>query len=384
MRTLRSRSSSARVVPSTQFLASPAAIRQSIVRSISTATALDLAVAFVGEDWWTILESPRVPIRLVCWLTSTNTNPYAVEQLLSRQGVSVRHLHRMHAKVYIAHSDAPTAIVGSANISGAALSSDDVSGQYEAAVTSFERSVVADVTRWFDSIWEAALAVTPSDLDAAKEAWNEAHVGPKSRRFRPDAEGRLDSIPGDWVPPEELVALAAKVAGMDLANGREFGDEWEFVGGMNPEEMTEDDVDQIFRFLVNWAGHPGVFRPFTEQPIESIRHSFSLVFDESVEIGERLIHVAPGAEAKIPGLGLTSWTILLQWRLPALYPPFNRRTHRFLLDFGLAQYAPKAITPVAYSRWCSFARELSARLQLPTPGHVDRVVWEYTKNMEID
>src|SRR4051812_32780180 len=107
-------------VPATvQFLASPAEIRRAIVRGFAAAKAVDLAVAFVGEDWWSLLGSLSVPVRMVCWLSSTNTNPYAVEQMLERPGFEVRQLDRMNAKVYLTQGDPSSVVIGSANISGA-------------------------------------------------------------------------------------------------------------------------------------------------------------------------------------------------------------------------------------------------------------------------
>jgi hypothetical protein len=173
------------------------------------------------------------------------------------------------------------------------------------------------------------------------------------------------------------------VSDFDLINGGDFGEEWALMEGLDPASITEHEVEQVFHFLVKWAGHPGVFRPFTEHPIEDLRLAFATVFDESVDVGDRLRSVATGGNLKVPGLGLPAWTIMLQWRLPSLYPPHDRRTLRFLKDFELTPYAPRSLTPAGYSRWCSFARELSARLRLPTPGHVDRMVWEYTKDKEI-
>lgn len=365
----------------TSFLGSPAEIRAALVRAFANANEVDAAVAFVGEDWWNILGTTLAPVRLVCWLSSTNTNPYAVEQMLA-YGFSVRQLDRMHAKVYLTRGKTPSAIIGSANISGAALASDDAAGQVEAAAWVSTPTAIADVAAWFDKIWQQARKISSTDIETAKRAWRAAHAG-RERRRQASNSNIPEFLPGDWVPSSELKSLAKQVATMDLMNGREFGDEWEFVGNLDPATMTRSDVEQIFQFLVKWAGHPGVFRPFTQEPIAALRRSFSLVFDESVEVGQRLKEVDSGAVAKLPGLHLPAWSILLQWRFPALYPPFDRRTRFFLEEFELDQFVPRSLTPAGYSRWCTFAGELSARLQLPTPGHVDRMVWAYTRDKEV-
>jgi hypothetical protein len=83
--------------------------------------------------------------------------------------------------------------------------------------------------------------------------------------------------------------------------------------------------------------------------------------------------------SKVPGLGLAAWTMVLYWWRPEQYPPFNARTRRFIKDFGFQRLLPKTLTPHGYARWIAFAEILSARLRLPTAGHVDRLVWEHTK-----
>ena len=77
---------------------------------------------------------------------------------------------------------------------------------------------------------------------------------------------------------------------------------------------------------------------------------------------------------------MTAWT-LLSWRHPAEYPPYDRRTVRFLKDFGLAPHIATSVSARQYERWLGFASDLSTRLELPTRGHVDRLVWRYTEDL---
>ena len=82
-----------------KYLSDPASIRQSLVRGLVETNSLDAAVAFIGTDWANILGTFSGPVRVVCWLSSTNTNPYAVEQMMQRDNIHVCHLPAMHAKV---------------------------------------------------------------------------------------------------------------------------------------------------------------------------------------------------------------------------------------------------------------------------------------------
>lgn len=156
------------------FLRSPHAIRQALTDGLVTARSLNAAVAFVGRDWRDLLGNFNGSIRFVCWLSSTNTNPYAVEQMVSR-GINVRHLDAMHAKVYLCSGVRHRlAIVGSANLSAAALADHDNSGQYEAAMATRDIARCRDVQAWFDDLWSRASPVHEGDVDNAKRAWHTA------------------------------------------------------------------------------------------------------------------------------------------------------------------------------------------------------------------
>jgi phosphatidylserine/phosphatidylglycerophosphate/cardiolipin synthase-like enzyme len=120
------------------FLRNPGEIRRALAQLAGPDRRLDVAVAFVGDDWRDTLRGFDTRLRVICWLTSTNTNPMAVRQLIrhtcdGHQGRRFRQWDNMHAKVYLA---APAgAIIGSANLSRRALAAEpEISGQDEAAV----------------------------------------------------------------------------------------------------------------------------------------------------------------------------------------------------------------------------------------------------------
>src|ERR1019366_10102233 len=119
------------------FLKEPAEIRK-VVHSLQCGKHLDIAVAFVGADWEDILSGYEGKLRVICWLSSTNTNPYAVAALRKRPLTEVKQRHMMHCKVYLAPNTG--AVVGSANLSKAALAEDDNAGQDEAAIRISEPS----------------------------------------------------------------------------------------------------------------------------------------------------------------------------------------------------------------------------------------------------
>ena len=132
-----------------KFLRDPGAIRKCIAKTLEESNSLDAAVAFVGRDWADIIGTFSGRVRVICWLSSPNTNPYAVDQMMTRKNICVRQLSAMHAKVYILKGESPRCVVGSANLTGAALSEENASGQYEAAVEVSDRRRVGIVERWF-------------------------------------------------------------------------------------------------------------------------------------------------------------------------------------------------------------------------------------------
>ena len=123
------------------FLKDPPAIRKA-VSGLLGGKRLDMAVAFVGADWEEILAGYKGRLRVICWLSSTNTNPYAVDSLRKRPLTVVKQRDTMHCKVYL--PAAIGAVVGSANLSKAALEESDISGQDEAAILVSKGSTLDD------------------------------------------------------------------------------------------------------------------------------------------------------------------------------------------------------------------------------------------------
>ena len=367
-----------------KFLRDPGAIRRCIVKTLEESNSLDAAVAFVGRDWADIIGTFSGRVRVICWLSSPNTNPYAVDQMMTRKNIRVRQLSAMHAKVYILKSESPRCVVGSANLTGAALSEENASGQYEAAVEVTDRRRVGTVGRWFGGLWSEARSISPEDLELAKDAWN------KARRSRNSSEekttGRRPSerpasfLPVDWEPDEELIDLADKVRDEDFA----AFDRYRTVLSRIVRRGRRADVNRLIEFVAAWTGHAGTYQPALEESTGDIRKAFRTLFDHSRSVESRLYDLDTQGSCKINGFGLTSLTMILYWRFPSEYPPFNIQTKRFLKDFGLDMLAPKSLTPAQYGNWIAFCQELSARLDLPTAGHIDRLVREYTRDLDVE
>ena len=366
-----------------KFLSSPGSIRKCLVNELQDAESLDAAVAFIGRDWADILGTFPGPVRIVCWLSSPNTNPFSVEQMMQRDRICVRQLSTMHAKVYILNGHTPRCIVGSANLTGAALSEENASGQYEAAVDIVEREVVQTISRWFADLWGNADLISDSDLSSAKDAWEKAQStrsNPEQKRNRrKDSKVVGSNFPPRWNPSKKLNKLADQVRDADLLEFGEYDDLLLRVANQG----TRDDVQELIEYVARWTGHVGAYMPALQETEKRIRNAFTTLFDRSRPVEDRLKDLNSVKAYKINGFGLASLTIILYWRFPTEYPPFNTRTQRFLKDFKFDRILPRTLSPSQYGRWIVFAQELSARLRLPSAGHIDRLVWEYTRDLEI-
>lgn len=350
--------------PSTTFLPNPGAIRKAIY-ALQRQKRLDLAVAFVGADWEDLLAEYRGQIRLICWLSSTNTNPYAVENLIENR-VEVKQRHSMHCKVYIAPRFG--AVVGSANLSKAALAEGDTSGQDEAAVFVSERAILSVIQRWFKTLWEDedTRVIKDADLRAAKAAWD---ARPRSA---PKGTGRRTSprIPIPVTPDSRIQRYAARVRSIDLRKDLEMP--VTVLSSVDPSTLTPVARNAIIDQLVSWTGHPASYNRFRQQPISQARRGLEILFDNSRDLEERLTQLTQ--HEYLEGLQIPSMSLLLHWRHPEIYIPFNARTIRFLEDFKMRHRGMSSASPICYAAWLRFATRLAQQYGLPRVGHVDRMV----------
>lgn len=131
---------------------------------------LDIAVAFWGERSELLIPLAQdKTVRVICNLASGGTNPKPIEQLM-KDGVNVRQLDDLHAKVILGTQ---AAIVGSANFSvnGLQLEDREVKGWSEAGLLTASAPDLSSIKQWFDSEWNRSRRVTPKDLEIALEAW---------------------------------------------------------------------------------------------------------------------------------------------------------------------------------------------------------------------
>ena len=77
---------------------------------------------------------------------------------------------------------------------------------------------------------------------------------------------------------------------------------------------------------------------------------------------------------------MPSVSLLLYWRNPDRFIPYNFRTSKFLLDFGLNRKGMSASSPNSYGKWLRWATRVAQKLNLASPGYIDRIVDRYYKD----
>ena len=333
-------------------------------------------MAFIGADWEEILAGYKGKLRVICWLSSTNTNPYAVDSLRKRPLTVVKQRGTMHCKVYLA--PAIGAVVGSADLSKAALDEGDTAGQDEAAILVSKGSTLGDIQTWFGAMWnDEALtkAVRKSHISAAKVAFDKARaarqkigIGVKRPRKR---QAPLPPLPKNF--KAIILRNADEVRALDLR--RDIAEPVRKVGQIRPDSLTGAQRDSLIALIVSWTGHPASYNAFRNVPISEVRKGLKLLFDEPIELQARLEMLLN--KKYLAGLRMRTLSLLLYWRYPERYPPYNKRTKVFLDDFEMQARGMSASSPRSYATWLRWATRLHQMLNLPTVGHVDRLVERY-------
>jgi len=349
------------------FLGGPAEIRRAVHRLTRLSRSLDVAVAFVGKEWSDALANFAGPMRVVCWLSSTNTDPWAVAQIMRQDDAKVRQRDSMHAKVYLAGRKA--AVVGSANLSQAALADSDEAGQMEAAVLIEDSMTVEKIAQWFDELWrQGSRPIDERDLDRAYAAWK--------RKKETGSRGVTANIGGLPLPdplPFKLTRLSRRFRNLDIT--RELPKEHGLVLAVEEHGLDHALRDAIVSELGRWTKHPGKLKPFKRASVETLSAGFSVLFDEGRPLADRLGEVLQ--KRMLPPLRIPTLGLLLYWRWRDKYAPFNHKTDTFLRDFGLSQRGISSNSAATFDRWQKHAELISQRLSLPSPGHLDRLVNDY-------
>ncbi|OAG71764.1 hypothetical protein A0J51_03001 [Gluconobacter japonicus] len=161
------------------------------IKHVLGGTDVRCAVAFWGLGSEELLnKAGEAQPRIICDVTLGGTSPNALRALGASKNEDLRHIPRLHAKVYISDRGA---IVSSANASRNGVGLDGPPSLTEAGVRlAFASESFRHAESWFETQWEASMQVDDTALDLA------------TKRFRP---GR--SLGDFLVRPGSLLDLIA-------------------------------------------------------------------------------------------------------------------------------------------------------------------------------
>lgn len=113
--------------------------------------------------------------RIICYAESNNCNPYTLEKLHKKPGITIKSRVDIHAKVYIfTHATGDeVAFVTSANATANGLKDRD--GTIEAAVEIRDQTSIAELKQWFETLDKEAIRVSnysAKQWEKLKSAWN--------------------------------------------------------------------------------------------------------------------------------------------------------------------------------------------------------------------
>ncbi|WP_457578814.1 hypothetical protein [Ensifer adhaerens] len=145
---------------------------------LKAAPLAKLAVAFWGADAVERLGIGRdsSKTKIICNLESGACNPFEIRKLRAMAPrVEVLTNARLHAKVYWT---ANSAVVGSSNAStnGLAVEGRVLESWAEGNVLVNDSSVLAEMSSWFDQLFEDSLEITEPDLLKAEEIWRKRRL----------------------------------------------------------------------------------------------------------------------------------------------------------------------------------------------------------------
>lgn len=130
------------------------------------------AVAFWGTGAVRHLFGSSLPgdARIICDLSIGSTNPAELRAMDAPGNKGLKHVERLHAKLYMSDLGA---IVCSANASNNGIGFIDLAGLVEAGLfIGPETPAYAEAGAWFEKLWKRAEPVNQAALDEATKAWN--------------------------------------------------------------------------------------------------------------------------------------------------------------------------------------------------------------------
>lgn len=188
--------------------------RSAIAELIAESSKVNIAVAFWGKGAEDFIPDSGKTTRIICNLRTGGTNPLVIESLQGRNGVEVRNLDVLHAKLVLGGK---TAVLGSANFSTNGLNfegDEELKGWQEAGCRIDAPDQLKAMQNWFDEQWKQSAVITPGMLKEAKETWK---LRSASRPFDQRRGKRLLDMPTSSLSGRNIVAAVWRQKASDYA-----------------------------------------------------------------------------------------------------------------------------------------------------------------------
>ena len=270
-------------------------IQQAVASLISRHGDVDIAVAYWGRDSLErtgIKHKHNGKLRVICDLLSGACNPAPIAEM-QRDGVPVRTLDRLHAKVWINGNDV---ILGSANASmaGLPMPDDDPNKCRDEANVEIQSDTLAQSLRtWFEERWGLAQEIADQDLRRAWKRWSQRPKSAQSKSSRITKKPGEPGISEQWRTARGLRLLAydegkftqaAQQFHQQQAECLYTDEEWAATGGEYPfyewqqgnPGWTENEGTAVLDF-----SRPNPNAPFQFNGLWTVRPNPSVNLDAS-------------------------------------------------------------------------------------------------------
>jgi hypothetical protein len=164
-----------------------------VIRRVVKGAGACCAVAFWGDGYDGGLFQGGMPYdaRVICDVTMGGTNPKELGRLGAPDNPRLRHIPRLHAKVYLSDRGV---VVGSANASENGLGAAANGGLVEACVFHPPGDeVYQQAASWFKRRWERSFPVDDDALDDARASWSR-RPGSSRAMKKPNPDSVLDTL----------------------------------------------------------------------------------------------------------------------------------------------------------------------------------------------
>lgn len=244
-----------------------------------------------------------------------------------------------------------------------------------------DAATVQELREWFQALWNDPLTrpVDDAALALADAAWKRRRTFHRGGTVVPGTA----PLPTIGLKDPQLLESAlrwARETPLIEAIGTE---EVAVAQAIDPATMTKSDLGHLIDSLATWYPDIGVVRGALDEPLKKVRSTFRAMTDPSSSVVERLKREL-NSDDKLWGFAVPMWSTVLYWRDPENTPPLNQRSYAIAEELGRDEGFAQVPSAKTYQRWLALAEELRVAWDLPTLGHVDRVVYAYTAGREND